>query len=48
MCKYCNSKCKGEICSACSKKLKLIRKLLRMVKEAAGVYDEEQAKGGNA
>ena len=40
-CKYCGHKCRDKICSHCRSKLTLVRKLLRMVKEAAGVYDGE-------
>lgn len=37
-CKYCNKKIysEGGVCPDCKEKLKLVRKLLRMVKTAAG------------
>lgn len=37
-CKYCNKMIafEGGMCTDCSNKLKLVRKLLRMVKRAAG------------
>lgn len=44
LCRYCGRKAMkyATICSGCSKKLKLVRKLLKMVKDTA-----EEIKRGN-
>jgi hypothetical protein len=41
-CKYCGNMCTGHICYGCSKKLKLVRTLLKMVRNKAkevGYFD---------
>lgn len=42
-CKYCDKMIKNEggMCSTCKTKLALVRKLLRMVKNAAGKGDSD-------
>lgn len=42
-CKYCGSKSgSSKICSACYEKLRLIRKLLKMVRDTYGINEKEK------